>query len=87
MVGYAQTRKDFEYLDSIQAVEDQQDLDADRLYLMQNPTKAEAAKMYLTGIMRWFDEIRNPSVYQFDWDGLSDEQKRKVTTIKKRYAI
>lgn len=55
-LDYATVRRDFEYLESIAELDDQVGLDAARLTLMENPTKAQAAKMYLSGILSWFSQ-------------------------------
>mgnify|MGYP001570177959 CR=1 FL=1 len=56
MTTHAKARRDFEYLESLAILEDQVELDADRIYLMQDPTKAMAAQMYTDGIALWFTE-------------------------------
>lgn len=56
MASYKQTREDFEYLERIVELTDQVELDAERLYLMQDPTKKRAAMMYESGIDLWFRE-------------------------------
>jgi len=53
-MGYAQARRDFEFLETIDELEDQVELDARRENLMQNPTKAAAADMYVAAIESWF---------------------------------
>jgi hypothetical protein len=53
---YNDAREAFEYLELIAPLDDQVELDASRLPLMQNPTKAEAAAVYETGIDLWFSE-------------------------------
>lgn len=53
---YKQARADFEALELIVELDDQVELDSDRLALMQNPTKAQASEMYQAGIRLWFQE-------------------------------
>lgn len=55
-MNYRQTRKDFEYLESIRELYDHMTLDGERLNLMQNPTKAYATKLYRGAIELWFQE-------------------------------
>ena len=45
MVSYAKCRADFEYLESVAELDEQVDLDARRLELMENPTKQTAAEI------------------------------------------
>lgn len=54
--NYAINRRDFEYLERIFELSDQQELDAERLALMENPTKQRAAELYRAGIRLWFQE-------------------------------
>lgn len=56
MTTYAKARRDFEYLESVAELDDQVELDADRLALMREPTKARASRMYIEGITFWFGE-------------------------------
>lgn len=58
MTGYAQARKDFEYLESLELLGDQVELDAERECLMQEPTKKKAAELYCVGVRLWFGEAR-----------------------------
>lgn len=53
---YDKARSDFEYLETIAILDDQVELDARRLELMQNPSKATACDMYESGIRLWFKE-------------------------------
>lgn len=53
---YDAARRDFEKLETIAALDDQAEIDADRLNLMQNPTKKVAMKMYESCISLWFLE-------------------------------
>ena len=55
-MNYDQARKDFEYLETLAELYDQVELDAQRLDLMQNPTKARACQMYKAAIGLWFTE-------------------------------
>lgn len=55
-IVYSTVRADFERLESVIELHDQVELDSERIYLMQNPTKAMAAEMYLSAIGLWFDE-------------------------------
>lgn len=79
-MNYNQAREDFEYLERIAEVEDQVELDAQRIYLMQNPTKAQAARMYETAIDLWFtehagqhnDPFVNEIADRYGWNNLSD---------------
>lgn len=59
MLTYAQARSDFEYLESLAELNDQVELDSDRLDLMQNPTKETAKRLYMSGIRLWFLEHDN----------------------------
>lgn len=74
MVSYAKARADFEYLESVAELDEQVDLDARRLELMENPTKETAADMYCAGITLWFDQHCD------NHDG-----DRKVAAIRKYY--
>ena len=74
MANYEQARSDFEYLESLSELEDQVELDARRLDLMQNPTKAMAAKMYAAGCRLWMHEHWNDFV-----------QHQRVRDIEDRY--
>lgn len=69
---YSQTRKDFESLERIAELSDQVELDAERLPLMENPTKKKAQDMYDSAIHLWFHE-----------HGVSKETK----AIAKRYNV
>jgi hypothetical protein len=55
-LNYKALRRDFESLEKIAELKDQQELDAHRLALMENPTKQRAASMYALGILLWFQE-------------------------------
>lgn len=55
-MSYKRNRTDFETLEQIAELSDQQELDAARLQLMEHPTKATAALVYDTGINQWFRE-------------------------------
>lgn len=56
MKRYATVRRDFEALERIAELDDQMELDAARLELMQEPTRAKAAELYEAGIRLWFQE-------------------------------
>lgn len=56
MAIYEQARRDFEHLETLAELDDQVELDSDRLLLMREPTKARAAKMYVAGIRLWLQE-------------------------------
>jgi hypothetical protein len=58
MASYDQARADFEALERLAELDDQVELDALRVDLMRNPTKAFAAEMYETGIRLWLDQHR-----------------------------
>ena len=58
MVGYAQARRDFEYLETIAELDDQVTLAADLIEFMETPTKKFAAELYCGGIDLWFGEHR-----------------------------
>jgi hypothetical protein len=58
-IQYAAVRRAFEYLESLEPLDDQDELDCERLYLMENPTKQKAAEMYKAGIRLWFYEHGN----------------------------
>lgn len=55
---YSQARKDFERLESVYELGDQQALDERRLDLMENPTKEHAKLLYLSAIRMWFFQNR-----------------------------
>ena len=57
-VTYDIARSDFEFLESIIELDDQVEMDAERLSLMRNPTKQKAAGMYSMGVRLWFKERR-----------------------------
>jgi len=57
-MSYAQARKDFEFLETLAELTDQVELDAQRLDLMRNPTRALAGQMYRTAIELWLREHR-----------------------------
>lgn len=54
--GYAQSRRDYQYLDSLAEVYDLVEIDAQVFGLMENPTKKLAAEMYQSAISLWFNE-------------------------------
>jgi len=56
---YRRARSGFEALERVAELSDQVELDAMRLQLMENPTKAMAAKMYRFGITLWFQQHGN----------------------------
>lgn len=51
---YERARKDFEVLEAIKELEDEAELDSERLSLMQNPTEEYATKLYHYAIELWF---------------------------------
>lgn len=53
-MSYARNRLDFETLERLAELSDQQALDEARESLMQNPTKAHAAELYDSAIQLWF---------------------------------
>lgn len=57
-MSYAQARKDFEFLETLAELTDQVELDAQRLDLMQNPTRQNARRLYVAAICMWFAEHR-----------------------------
>jgi hypothetical protein len=57
-MSYTQARRDFEFLETVAELYDQVELDAERLALMREPTRAKAAQMYRTAIALWFGEHR-----------------------------
>lgn len=66
-LNYDQARADFEYLETLAELSDQVEIDAQRLDLMQNPTRERAAKMYASCIQLWMQEhqdtyVTNPNV-------------------------
>jgi len=73
-MSYAQTRKDFEFLESLAELYDQVELDARREELMQTPTRAKAAELYRSAISLWFVE-----------HGKREWSNHYVTIIEKRY--
>jgi len=56
VITYEQARADFEFLEGLAELYDQVELDAQRLDLMQNPTKRLAGRMYEAAIRLWFSE-------------------------------
>lgn len=68
MSHYARNRRDFEFLESLIELDDLVEIDAEVIYLMQEPTKAKAAEMYANAIDLWFrehsgsDHMENPKV-------------------------
>lgn len=56
MDRYARARADFEFLESLAELTDQVELDAQRLALMRNPSRAVAADLYAAGIRLWLRE-------------------------------
>jgi hypothetical protein len=80
MTGYAQTRKDYDFLNSIIAVDDQVSLMDQVQDLMENPNKAYAQSMYEGAIGLWFSERRVSST-----DDVPKKHRRRVNAIKKRY--
>lgn len=57
-VGYAQARRDYEFLYSLIEVHDEICLADEVNDLMANPTKAKAADMYCMVVEQWFSERR-----------------------------
>jgi hypothetical protein len=53
---YDQARSDFEYLETLEEVEDMVEIDAGVWELMRSPTKARAAELYRSAIRMWFEE-------------------------------
>lgn len=53
---YDKAREVFEYLESLVELDDQVEMDAERLSLMRNPTKSKAADLYEMGIRLWCGE-------------------------------
>jgi len=58
MLSYVQTRKDFEFLESIEQLQDWAELQGDLELLMREPTKQKAAEFYRSAIGLWFMEAR-----------------------------
>ena len=54
--GYAQSRRDYEYLNSLAEVGDLVCIDSEMFSLMQSPTKRHAAVLYQSAIELWFGE-------------------------------
>jgi len=79
MTHYSTARRDFEWLEQIAELEDQDDLDARREELMQNPTKSRAAEMYQCAIRSWFGQHQISVV--------PDYKKRRANQIFDRHAI
>lgn len=76
-MAYAQSRKDFEYLEKIEPLDDWVEIQGDMEALMQEPTKQKAEEYYLSCIGLWFGESR-----------ISDRQlTRRAKTIKERYGF
>ncbi len=75
-MGYTKTRSDFEYLEGLSELDDQVELDSERIYLMQEPTKAKASGMYESAIRLWFRE-----------HGDEYASVRRVKGIRERYGL
>lgn len=75
-MAYAKARSDFEYLESLAELGDQVELDSERIYLMQEPTKQRACDMYESAIRLWFGE-----------NGGSFDTNRRVRGIRERYCF
>lgn len=73
-IQYAAVRRAFEYLEKLVPLDDQVELDSQRLDLMEEPTRAKAASMYVSGINLWFSEHRA----NFD-------DNKRVAAIRERY--
>lgn len=56
MISYAQSRKDFEFLESIAEMDDWAELQGDLHLLMQSPTQKKATEFYVRAIRLWFFE-------------------------------
>lgn len=80
-MAYKQTRKDAEYLESIIDVDDQVEIAAKVIELMENPTKIKAEEMYYNLIELWFTERR--AYYERE----SIEFTRRVKSIADRHCI
>lgn len=75
-MAYAKARSDFEYLETLAELDDQVELDSERLALMREPTKAKACEMYESGIRLWFGE-----------NGLSFDDLPRVRRMRGRYYL
>lgn len=79
MPGYAKTRSDFEFLETIYELGDQVELDSQREQLMRNPNKKTAQAMYEDAIGLWFDEHLG--------DDIPARYRRRVSAIQYRYCL
>ena len=61
-MAYAQSREDFEYLESIKPIDDMQDQDHKIWKILQNPTKSTACSFYDVFISFWFIEFNQSPV-------------------------
>lgn len=55
-MAYAKARKDFEYLETIEPLDDWVEIQGDMLALMEDPTKKKAEEYYLSCIGLWMQE-------------------------------
>lgn len=79
-MAYGQAKKDYEYLETINEVDDTIMFAADETFeLMANPTKKNAEGMYIGGIEQWFWENRSSYI--------DPKNRRRVKAIKDRYLI
>lgn len=84
MTGYIQTRKDFEYLETIIEIDDTVACFMDNVVeLMENPTKKYAQEMYTSGIEIWCTERK----FDYVLEGITPKQKRRINSIKIRHYI
>lgn len=86
-MGYAQARKDFEYLETIKELDDHVEIDAQVYPLLQNPTRKTAEQIYRSAISLWFSErwhegwhSENRRVWKIADRYLERTHKRKVIT-------
>ena len=56
---YTRARKDFEYLETVEPLDDWVEIQGDVIGMMENPTKKNAADFYERCIALWFMEKRH----------------------------
>lgn len=79
-VGYAQARRDFEFLEGLVELDDWVDIDSEMKPFMQNPTKAFATSLYRSAVSLWFGERRLDG-----GPGIPRSAYRRVSEIAERH--
>jgi len=86
MPGYAQTRKDFEFLESVVELDDWVTLMDEIEWFMQTPTKAFATKLYEGAISVWFSEQGLANGLE-DMSGVPSQHRRRIRGIARRHYL